>query len=113
MLSRQVVRQAARLSRPALASRPAVRAPFSTTRSVRALSEAEDPDMVLLHKSWKTVRRLTSGRMVATSILLLLKDNTEIPTATGPIGKSEGILVNLYTKMKIFSAYSLLKTTQS
>ncbi|KAK5095176.1 hypothetical protein LTR70_003666 [Exophiala xenobiotica] len=45
MLSRQIARQASRLSKPALVPRQALRAPFSTTRSVQALSEAEDPEM--------------------------------------------------------------------
>ena len=52
MLSRQVARQAARLSRPALAQGQALRAPFSTTRSARALSEAEDPEMVRQETPW-------------------------------------------------------------
>lgn len=55
MLSRQVVRQAARLSRPAFAVQQPLRARFSTTRSVRAADDAEieDPGMVQLREYQK------------------------------------------------------------
>ena len=52
MLSRQIARQASRLSKPAMVPRQALRAPFSTTRTVQALSEAEDPEMVEI--KWET-----------------------------------------------------------
>lgn len=111
MLSRQIARQAVRLSKPTIAPRQALRAPFSTTRCVQALSEAEDPEMVRTTTLAGGKRRLTKGRMVVILILHQSRDNLEILMATGQTNKSAETSVNQYMKMKISWVSSRWKST--